>query len=125
MNTWFERFARKNSISLKVLREEIKRVEKGLIDADLGGNVIKQRIAKPGQGRSKGYRTIILFYQGGKAFFVYGFSKNEKENISTFEEKEFKNMAIHILALSETQLEELMQRGTFKEITDEKSTISN
>ena len=51
-----------------VLREAVARAEKGQVDADLGGDVIKQRIARPGQGRSKGYRTIILFGRGTKAF---------------------------------------------------------
>jgi hypothetical protein len=47
----------------------------------LGGEVIKQRIAKPGQGRSRGYRTFILFRRGSKAFFVYGFPKSQRANI--------------------------------------------
>ena len=69
---WFQRFARKEGIADAVLREAVARAEKGQIDADLGGEVIKQRIARPGQGRSKGYRTIILFRRGAKAFFMYG-----------------------------------------------------
>ena len=55
-----------------VLHEAVARAEKGQIDAELGGEVIKQRIARPGQGKSKGYRTIIFFRRGAKAFFVYG-----------------------------------------------------
>ena len=66
---------RKEGMTDAVLREAVARAEKGRVDADLGGEVIKQRIARPGQGRSKGYRTIILFRRGVKAFFVYGFAK--------------------------------------------------
>jgi len=75
---WFQRFARKEGIADAVLREAVARAEKGQIDADLGGEVIKQRIARPGQGKSKGYRTIILFRRGAKAFFVYGFAKSQR-----------------------------------------------
>ena len=69
-NAWFKRFARRKKISDQALKEAITRVEEGAVDADLGGNVLKQRIARPGQGRSGGYRTIIIFRQGDKAFFV-------------------------------------------------------
>jgi putative transcriptional regulator len=58
---WFQRFARKEGIADAVLREAVARTEKGQVDADLGGEVIKQRIARPGQGRSKGYRAVIFF----------------------------------------------------------------
>jgi len=81
-NIWFERFARKERITDAMLREAIAAAERGLIDADLGGGVIKQRIARPGQGKSGGYRSIILFKSGDRALFVYGFAKNHQENIS-------------------------------------------
>lgn len=64
-------------------------------------------------------------HQGEKAFSVYGFAKNEKENISIFEEKEFKNMAVYVLALSDIHLKKLIKKGAFKEIMNEESTISN
>ncbi len=83
---WFQRFARKEGIADAALREAAKRAEKGQIDADLGGEVIKQRIARPGRGKSKGYRTIILFRRGVKAFFVYGFAKSQRANIDNDEE---------------------------------------
>lgn len=72
---WFERFARREGIADLAMREAIARAQKGLVDADLGGNVIKQRIARSGHGKSAGYRAIILFRRGERAFFVYGFAK--------------------------------------------------
>ena len=78
---WFERLSRKECIADVAIADAVARAEKGQIDADLGGGVIKQRIARPGQGRSKGCRTIILFRRGAKAFFVYGFSKSQRANI--------------------------------------------
>ena len=86
------------------MRDAAVRADKVRIVADLGGEVIKQRIARPGHGRSKGYRTIILFRRGAKAFFVYGFSKSQRANINGDEEKQFKEAAKLVLALMEKQL---------------------
>lgn len=113
---WFQRFGRKEGIADAALREAVARAEKGQVDADLGGEVIKQRIARPGQGRSKGYRTIILFRRGEKAFFVYGFSKSQRANIDADEERQFKEAAKHVLALTEKQLAELLKKGDFGEV---------
>lgn len=73
----FEKCARKEKIGDEVLHEAIKRAEKGLVDADLGNGVIKQRVARPGAGKSGGYRTIILYRTQMRAVFVYGFAKND------------------------------------------------
>ena len=113
---WFKRFAEKEGITDAVLRDAVDRADKGQVDADLGGEVIKQRIARPGQGRSKGYRTIVLFRRGAKAFFVYGFSKSQRANIDDDEERQFKEAAKHVLALTEKQLAELLNRGDFLEV---------
>lgn len=67
-NAWFERFARKNRISDKALREVVELADKGLISADLGSGVIKQRLARRGGGKSGGYRTIIFYRVAEKAF---------------------------------------------------------
>ena len=65
-----------------MLREAVLRAESGLVDADLGGNVIKQRVARAGQGKSGGYRSLILFRQGDRAIFAFGFAKSAQANIS-------------------------------------------
>jgi len=78
---WLARFARRERIADKSLREAIERAERGLIDADLGGGLIKQRVARQGQGRSGGYRTIIAYRAKERAVFFYGFAKNDRENI--------------------------------------------
>jgi hypothetical protein len=113
---WFQRFARKERIADAVLHDAVARAEKGQIDADLGGDVIKQRISRPGQGRSKGYRTIVIFRRGTRAFFVYGFAKSQQANIDDDEKKQFKEAAKHVLALTEKQLAELVERGDFVEV---------
>ena len=118
-NTWFQRFARKEKITDEVLKDAIARAEKGIINADLGGNVIKQRIARVGQGKSGGYRTIILFKKGDKAFFVYGFAKNERDNIDKNETDTFKKSAKELLALSDKHIQELIENGALTEVDHE------
>ena len=63
------------------MREAIERAAAGLVDADLGGHLIKQRVARPGRGRSGGYRTLIAFRTRDVSVFLYGFAKRERENI--------------------------------------------
>lgn len=117
-NAWFERFARKQGIADKALLEAIERAERGLVDADLGGGVIKQRVARPGQGKSGGFRTIILYRTAERAFFVYGFAKSDRDNIDDDEEAEFKKAAGHVLGLSEAHLAKLIEAGQFTEVND-------
>lgn len=77
----FAKFAQKGRIDDASLREAIERAGRGLIDAELGGGVIKQRVARPGQGRSGGYRTLIAYRSADFAVFLYGFAKKDRENI--------------------------------------------
>jgi hypothetical protein len=116
-NAWFTRFARKEKIGLQALWEAVERAEMGLIDAHLGGGVIKQRIARPGQGKSGGYRSVVFYRMGERAFFVFGFSKNAQDNISHEEETQFKNAAKVILALSDDQIRLLIENGKLEEVT--------
>lgn len=116
-NAWFWRFARRERIADKTLLDAIDRAEQGTIDADLGGNVIKQRIARPGQGKSGGYRTVIVFRKGDRAFFVYGFAKSERDNIDRAETEAFKKAARELLALSDEQIGKLIENGALTEIT--------
>jgi len=116
---WFQRVARKEGIGDAALHEAVARAEKGQIDAELGGEVIKQRIARPGRGKSKGYRTILFFRRGVRAFFVYGFAKSQRANINNDEQEQFKEAAKHVLALTEKQLTEVLKRGDFVEVKSE------
>jgi hypothetical protein len=101
---FFVRFVLKERISDLMLCEAVRRLRAGQIDADLGGGVIKQRIARPGGGKSGGYRSIILFRQRGQAFFVYGFAKSDQANIALDELKGFKRLAKEMLAFNDAKL---------------------
>ncbi|MEA1053488.1 type II toxin-antitoxin system RelE/ParE family toxin [Lamprobacter modestohalophilus] len=123
-NAWFERFARKQKIQDGMLLEAVLRAERGLIDGDLGSGVIKQRVARPGQGRSGGYWTLILYRQTHRAFFVYGFAKSQQANIGKEEETAFKKAARHVLELTDEQLAALIQNGQFSEVEQDGETVS-
>lgn len=101
---YFAKFAEKNDIDDEMLIKAVERAEQGLIDANLGGNVIKQRVARKGSGRSGGYRTLILYKINGNHFFVYGFAKNQQENISSKDLADLKRLA---MIFSEYNLEKL------------------
>lgn len=97
--------------------EAIGRLEKGLVDADLGGGVLKQRLARPGEGKSGGYRTILLYRQGLRVVFMFGFAKSDRQNLDSDEIQAFKEAATHVLALSDQQMTLLVERGDFVEVS--------
>jgi hypothetical protein len=115
-NRWFTKFARKECISDSKLCEVVKDAEAGKVDADYGGGVIKQRIARLNEGKSGGYRAVILYQWGDKAFFVYGFAKSEQENIDEKEERGFKEFAKEVFALSDDEIANFVKIGTFREV---------
>ena len=78
-NTWFTRFASKEGITDDELREAVNRLEMGQA-ADLGGGVYKVRIARPGEGKSGGYRVIVFFRSEERTFFAYGYAKSKRDN---------------------------------------------
>ena len=112
----FTRFASHERIADDELLEAVDRATRGLIDADLGGGVVKQRLARQGQGKSGGFRTIILFRQEDKAFFVFGFAKNDMANIKRDELKAFRMLAETLLGLGGDDLAAAMKNGTVTEI---------
>ena len=119
----FARFCRRERIGHDRLREAVERAECGLIDADLGGGVVKQRVARRGQGRSGGYRVLIVYRPGRRAVFLYGFAKNERDNIDTDELARLRRAAEEMTAWSEGQVAALLAAGEWIEIEygDEKS----
>ena len=118
-NRWFARFADKQNIRDDDLREAVSRAERGLIDADLGGGVIKQRIARKGQGKSGGFRSVVLFRQGERAFFVYAFAKSDRDNIDQSELSTYKTAAAVYLNYTDDELALFLKQGTLMEISHE------
>ncbi len=106
----FARFARKERISDASLRDAIDRAERGIVDADIGsdlvkgGSLIKQRVPRQGQGRSGGYRTIVAYRAGDFAVFLHGFAKNAKENLDDAELEALREAASVYLSMDDDVL---------------------
>ena len=115
----FERFRRKERISEKLLVEAIDRAMSGLIDADLGGGLVKQRVARPGQGKRGGYRTIIAYQAGKRAVFLFGFAKNAKDNIALEDLAHWRLIGADLLAATETAIAQAIADDELMEIADE------
>lgn len=113
---WFARFAKRERIKDASLRDAITRATKGLVDADLGGNVIKQRVARPGQGRSGGYRVLIAFRAGTHSIFLYGFAKSERENVEPDELATLREIAAGWLAADDKKIAQAIAEGVLQEI---------
>ena len=116
-NMAFTRFAKKSRISDVALCKAVMNAERGLIDADLGGGVIKQRVAREGEGKSGGFRTMILFKTGTRAFFVHGFAKNKVDNISDNDLVLLRRLAAEMLNYNETELTQAINNSLLIEVT--------
>ena len=113
---WFARYARRERIKDSSLREAVERAERGLVDADLGGSVIKQRVARPGKGRSGGYRVLVAFHAGARSVFLYGFAKSGRENIAADELASLKEIAAGLLAADDAKIDQAIAGGSLQEI---------
>lgn len=121
----FVRFADRERIDDAALRDAVNRAEKGLVDADLGRGVIKQRIARKGQGKSGGFRSIMLFRHGERSFFVYGFAKSDRDNIREDELKSFRLLASEMLGLDDAALTTALTNGTILEVNDNGQAVQD
>jgi hypothetical protein len=98
------------------LCKAVKEMENGLIDADLGGSLYKKRVARPGGGKSGGYRTLLSARIGGRYVFLHGFSKNEQANITQNEKKALQFAGKVFLELSAEALSKALQSGVLLEV---------
>jgi len=110
-NKAFRKWAEKAHLSDCTLITAVSEIERGLVDADLGGHVFKKRIPVGGQGKRSGARTLLAYQVNDKAFFVYGFAKNERSNINTEELKALKAYALTLLAYSNEALAKAVSAG--------------
>lgn len=114
----FARFARKAGLQDVALLHAAWAVAEGRYDADLGGGVFKQRIARDGSGKSGGFRTILLFRDGGHCIFAHGFAKNAKANISPAELAALKRLAIVLLGLEDDAMAAATNAGELVKVSD-------
>ena len=116
-NKSFTRFARREDLDDATLHKAIDDAERGLIDAKLGGGVIKQRVARPGKGKSGGFRVIILYKAHALAFFVHGFAKKDRDNIAAGELTALKLLAAQMLSFDDQEIARAVESGALIEVT--------
>jgi hypothetical protein len=113
---WFNHWARKQGLSTPSLCAAVREMTAGLYEADLGGGLLKKRIARPGQGKSGGFRTLIATNKGNRWVFVYGFPKNERSNIDKDEQEALRKLAAHLLSLTAQALGKAQRAGELMEV---------
>ena len=91
----------------------------GLIDAELGGFLVKKRVALPGRGKRGGGRTLVATNKGSRWFFVFGFEKNDRANVSAEELEALQDLASDLLVRTPVQLDAAVTDGTLLEICHE------
>ena len=112
----FARFARKENIEDVALCAAVARAERGVVDADLNGGLIKQRVPRKGQGRSGGFRVIMAYRAGDRAYFMYGFAKNVTDNIDVDDLKRLRVVAAALLKLSPAELKTAVESKKLTEL---------
>ena len=111
-----KRFARRERITDASLLTAIERAKQGSIDVDLGGGLIKQRVARTGQGRSGGFRLIVAYREADRAVFLYGFAKNDRDNISSEELQTLRTIGANWLAATDKLIDQAVGDGDLQEI---------
>jgi len=115
----FSRWMRKTELTDSALLNAVEEMVRGLIDADLGGGVVKKRIGLAGRGKRGGVRTLVATNKGSRWFFVFGFEKNERANIAEDELEALRDIAEQLLARTGSQLDEAVKEGALQEICHE------
>ena len=117
----FNRWLRKTLLTDTALLKAIDEMEQGLVDADLGGNIYKKRVALPGRGKSGSTRTLIATNRQDRWFFMFDFEKNDKENITQAELAYLQEVAQIFLGYSSDELQLAIDKGEFLEVYYDKA----
>lgn len=112
----FDRWANNEGLTDQILAEAVSEMEQGLIDATLGGHVYKKRVALPGHGNRDGSRTLLAYRSKDKAFFIFGFARNERTNINAKELRSLKLLADELLNYSNKRLKRAIKVNELIEI---------
>lgn len=112
----FDRWCRKERLSDDLLCEAVAEMARGLVDASLGGNLYKKRVAAPGRGKRGSYRTVLAFKSGSRACFLFGFPKNVRDNIDAGEARALKALAKEILGYEAKSIRAAVKAGALREL---------
>lgn len=110
---WFNKWSQKNQISDEKLLAALRNISNNIGTANLGGELYKVRVNKEGQGKSSGFRTIVVYRESEIAIFVFGFSKNVKSNLNKEELAEFKILSKNLLSMNKLEYQNLLAQGEF------------
>ncbi len=116
---YFNRWMRKTELTDAALCEAVREMLQGLIDAHLGGGLVKKRVGLGGRGKRGGARTLVATYQNSRWFFVFGFEKNERDNIDVDALEAFQELATQLFMRTNEELAIAVADGTLKEICHE------
>jgi len=109
---------KKADLTDEALTAAVAEMSSGLVDAELGGHVVKKRVARPGQGKQGGARTIVATRMADRWIFLYGFARNERDNSSKVELKALQELATELLGFNDRQLASALSKGEMMEVCD-------
>lgn len=112
----FARLAVRDGLTNAHICQAVDEMNNGLIDANLGAGLFKKRVAMPGQGKRGGWRTLLGFQAGKKAFFLYLFSKNSRDNIEDDELKALKRMTKYYFSMRPDEIKKALKCGELTEV---------
>lgn len=115
----FDRWAGKVGVTDAALLKAVADIERGLIDADLGSNLLKQRVALPGRGKSGSTRTLLATRFAGTLYFLFGFEKKDRGNITQRELGIYQSLASTLVILSNEQIETALKANELMEVQHE------
>lgn len=121
MTRWFARWARRERLTDAALGSAVAEMSRGLVDADLGGGLVKKRIARAGGGKSGGFRTLLATNLRDRWVFLYGFAKSERENIDDKQLHDLQRLARTYLSISEADVRRLVEAGVLQEVSNDQS----
>lgn len=115
----FAKAARLAKTSDETLRRAVLEADAGLVDAFLGGELIKKRVARQGAGKRDGFRTILAFQRDDRAFFLHMFAKNDEANLSAEDLSDLKIYARSLMGLTKEGIEIAVRSGALQEIEND------
>jgi hypothetical protein len=116
LTRWFDRWAKRQGVVAQSLCVAVREMQAGLFEADLGGGWLKKRIARPGQGKRGGFRTLVATNKDSRWIFVFSFAKNERSNIDKDEEEALKKLTGYLLALTPEALDQGQRANELREV---------
>lgn len=113
----FDKWARKAGLSEDAILEAADEIVRGLVDARLGGFLVKKRVRGENVGKRGGYRTIVAYRDGDRIVFLYGFAKKEADNISDKERKVLVKLGDVYMAYSSAEIRKMVDQHLIKEVS--------